>query len=412
LNLFLQEDEFIGRLALLTYVQKITLIKITTSNYMKNKEKIENLIVAGRLEEAIHILLKSFKDELNEKELLLLKSRYYQYIKNKNMGLLSEDNPELNKIKMAIIELDSNLEDRFDPDLEDVDEIKRLTKRINKCSYFKNKLIVKDGPTFKLPKLVNEGSYEIPKRIEDRSNLIINELKKNDRPNDPCAAIIDSPMWASNPLHLHYHPMLYSQIKSFREDGVDVKMLSVNAVLFCEDEEFVLVHRRSKKSDDYIHTLHTFGGAFMPSELSLQGDLGGLRECARREIGEETGIGINIPELTPTITIDEFNISYIQTTFLGINVSKTDLINLRPNWEGTVQKIKFADLESNLKNINLWTPTGWLHILYWLALNTPNSKRKLTFSNKSSLALASELMDYLEEIDNSTANSAWLSTAR
>jgi len=371
------------------------------------KMKINELLIAGDTGAALELLFESVRGDYLEKEIILLRSRYSTHLKNENLGLTRENDSELNKIKKTIIVYASNLEDRFKnpliPDLEDMDEIKRFTKLINKSKYFKDKLIVKDGPTYKLPKLVDEGKYYIPKNIENRSNTISKEQKKNNRPNDPCAGILDSPIWEDSPLHIHYHPMLYSQIKAFREEGVDVKMLSVNVVLFCEDEEFILVHRRSKKADDYIHTLHTFGGAFLPSGISPYGDLGGIRECARREIHEETGISINIPEFTPTITIDEFNISYIQIAFLGINIPKANLIDLRSNWEGTVQKIKFTELESNLKNIDLWTPTGWLHILYWLVLNTPNSNRELKFKNKSSLDLANQLIDYLEEIENNTA---------
>lgn len=366
-------------------------------------EKLTNLLISDKTDEALMLLFEHTKGGALEKEIILLRSRYNAYIKNKRLGILEKEDIELNQIKIAIIEYASSTEPSYknptNIDFENSKEINQLTWRINNCKYFKDKLIIRNGPTCQLPNLVDEGHYTISKKIEHKSKKIAKELLKTNRPNDPCAGIIDSPRWGDDPLNIHYHPMLYSQIKSCRENNIHVKLLSVNAVIFCEEEEFILVQRRSKKSNDYVNTLHTFGGAFLPGGLTAYGDLGGIRECARREISEETGLSIFIPWLTPTIAIDEFSINYIQITFLGVNISTFDLIDLRPNWEGTVNKIKFNDLEASLKNLDLWTPTGWIHVLYWLALNTPNAKKELKFSNRSSLDLANELLDYLDKLE-------------
>src|SRR6185436_12865545 len=85
-------------------------------------------------------------------------------------------------------------------------------------------------------------------------------------------------------------------------------------------------------------------------------------------------------------------LQFLQIAFLGINLFPNQLPFIRPNWEGGIVKIEFDKLEIEMKKSEKWTPSGWLHILYWLYMNCPNSSSLLTFKGKSPRQLANDLL--------------------
>lgn len=254
--------------------------------------------------------------------------------------------------------------------------------RNSSSSTSKNYFVVRDVPIYEEPKLVR-GKRIILTSRERKS------LKKLNY-DDPCAIISGQINWNDKPLTIHYSPAFYSEIQAMRKNGHRVIKLSVNALLISIEAQCIILHRRSEMSDDFPDTLHTFGGVLMPDGLTGRGDTGGIRECIERELIEEAGVAITVPQNTPIAVIDEQGIDFVQFTFLGVNISQNQLDRMRPNWEGRIVEIKFEDLYKRLKKHEEWTPTGWAHVALWLAIGGPGTNTQLKFQgmNAEELALA------------------------
>jgi 8-oxo-dGTP pyrophosphatase MutT (NUDIX family) len=126
-----------------------------------------------------------------------------------------------------------------------------------------------------------------------------------------------------------------------------------------------------------------------------------LIECAERELHEETGLSVTIPDTTPVLLLllRLSPISYLETVYLGINISNEQLKRIRPTWEGGVVEIPFDELKDKLCYFDDWTPSGLLHILFWLALDTPNSKEKLKFAGEDAATLFEEVVKRVEQYE-------------
>ena len=268
----------------------------------------------------------------------------------------------------------------------------KIKHRLNDSQEIGKNLKVRKGPARHPPELMNLGQYNLDKKTQKTSNRIKRSLQDNNRPNDPCAVLIKDPDWKDEPLHLLYHTLFYSDIRALRKENIRPTIISANALLFSEEERCILVHRRSQESDDFPYTLHTFGGAFMPHGIGGRGDIAGLKECVTREIHEETGLSVFISEFTPIVTIDEFKIDFVHISYLGVNISTDQMNDLRPNWEGTITKIPFDDLHKWLDNFQEWTITGWVDVVLWLSLDTPNASKSISFAGKSAEDLCKSVL--------------------
>ena len=244
--------------------------------------------------------------------------------------------------------------------------------------------------------LYNEGRLNIESEIKCKSSQITRNLKKNGQPNDPIAVLLSPPNWEDgDSLTLSFKTTFYSDVKALRQSGQHLYVVSATGVLFSEDEQCLLVHRRGSQSDYYPNTLHTLGGAYMPPGIGDRGDYNGLKECLVREVHEESGISLLIPDNTPKLLIDEHKIGFIQTSFLGINVPGTQLNETRPTWEGKVVKVPFQELLDRMMEVESWTLSGWIQIVLWLALGTPNSNSKLMFGKQTAEQLCQFLIKHI-----------------
>jgi len=273
--------------------------------------------------------------------------------------------------------------------------VKGIKEGINKSQEFGTSIKVKIYPIFSPPVLHRLGSYKLDPDQKSRSKKFARIQQQKMRPNDPCAVLIKEPDWEDNPLYFNYHTLFYSDLLALRENNIKPIIISANGLVFSEEDRCLLIHRRSHESDEFPHTLHTFGGAFMPTDIGERGDISGLKECVIREIHEETGLSVTIPNNTPIAIIDEFAVDYVQVTFLGINVTFEQLKDLRNNWEGTITKIHFDHLLKRLNNFHEWTNTGWVDVVLWLALDTPNSLKPISFAGKSAKNLVERLLGNL-----------------
>ena len=276
-----------------------------------------------------------------------------------------------------------------------IENFATITNILNHSHEIGNTLKVKRGPDLQTPKLINLGPYDLNEKQKSVSGAIKHSLKKKKRPNDPCAVLLKEPDWKDDPFYLNYRTLYYSDLRALRKDNISPKIISANAVLYSEEERCLFLHRRSQESDDFPYTLHTFGGAFMPPDIGDRGDIFGLKECVVREVHEETGLSIIIPENTPVAIIDEYAIHFLQVSYLGINISKEQLKYLRPNWEGTITRVPFDDLQELLENFETWTITGWVDVLLWLSLGIPNSNKPISFSGNSAVTLSKLLLKQL-----------------
>lgn len=275
-------------------------------------------------------------------------------------------------------------------------QYEEIVSRLKSIPIINDELKIHIPPNISGPKLFDCGRLKIEPKTKSLSSMIAMDLKKQKQPNDPCAILLSSSHWEDKEsLTLSYNSVFYADVKALRANGRKVYLISVGGVLFSEDEQCLLVHRRSTKSEDYPETLHIFGGAYMPPDLGDRGDIGGIKECLVREVHEETGISIIIPDNTPILTIDEYNIDFVQIAFLGINISNTQMKPMRPSWEGTISEIPFNELYERMKNIKEWTISGWVLILLWLALGTPNSNRKLIFGDQTAEELCKSLISHI-----------------
>jgi len=275
------------------------------------------------------------------------------------------------------------------------DLVRAVIDQVNKSLEIGSRLQILCNPRYSDPLFLSEGSLPLPENDRVLERDIIKKFDIN-YTNDPCAAITTKPNWSDYPLTIRYHINKYAEILSLRNSFPYIGIATANVLLFSEELRCVVAHRRSKKSRDYPGALHSFGGAFMPPgsghQSAHQVDRSGIRRTAIREIFEESDAGIYISKSTPVIVIDEFEIQFIQIAYLGVNVTAEQVKDMCGNWEGDPVQIRFEELEDKLVNINEWTPTGWVHVLLWLAIGTPNANKPIKFGDLSGSELASAII--------------------
>jgi 8-oxo-dGTP pyrophosphatase MutT (NUDIX family) len=264
---------------------------------------------------------------------------------------------------------------------------------VNNNLNFGKKLRIAVSPRNSEPKFISEGELFLSEKEIILEQKIVKNFPSN-WTNDPCGILDKKPNWQDEPLVIRYKILRYAGVLARRKNKKYTGIISANVVLFCEKEKYILVHRRASTQKDYPNTLHSFGGAFIPPESHVNhADYSGIKRTALREILEETNLGIHIPKETPLIIIDEQEIQFIQITFLGVNLSSSQVEDVTGNWEGNPVKITFDELYNKMQNLNSWTPTGWVHVLMWLVLKCPGSEHNLLFNGESPQAIAIKLIE-------------------
>lgn len=252
---------------------------------------------------------------------------------------------------------------------------------INELDFVKSELIIRSfnkGAT-----LFNEGDFlPIPVEIEEESIHLAKELERKGRDNELIAVVHSDPIWNSPKVVVRFKKMKYTTAKAFHSAGETKKIISANCLVFCQEAKCLVVHDRSKECTDFEGTLHTIGGGLQPVGYKEQRDHT-FAYAAEREFLEETRTSVSIPPNTEFFLIDEFGINFIQGVFLGVSIPSWQLEKMEPTWEGNYVPIDFDSLEERLLT-RRWTPSGWVHVMLWLALGCPGANEKLTFKRKSS----------------------------
>ncbi|MCL1095853.1 hypothetical protein [Shewanella kaireitica] len=274
----------------------------------------------------------------------------------------------------------------------------RVKNKLNSFDFINAQVLICQGPHIQPPVLINEGAFVLPKNsLKKLSNLKGRELKNAKRPNDPCAVLPEKLNWEDNPLTLRFKSIWYSELCALREDKntPTPTLITANAVLYSEDEQCLLVHRRSGLSDLFPNTLSSFGGAFMPNGLGDRFD-SDLLATVQREVSEESSLWTQISQdNTPSVVINEHSMNSLEVTYLGVNISKEQLAKMDPNWEGSLVKLRFDELGDELADVSAWVITGWVSILLWLSTGIPNSQSQIKFSGKAPIELCDEIINNL-----------------
>ncbi len=278
-------------------------------------------------------------------------------------------------ISTGNIAIASKIETRCYPPIDD--KLQYIIEIINQSLEVGNHMQVVYSSTKFDPQFKEEGELKLSDADTINKQEIINNFDRN-YTDDPCAVVLTKPNWNDFPLTIRYFYGTYAEALSLRLSGQYVGIISANVLMFSKELQCVVVHRRSDKSYNYAGLLHTFGGAFIPPKSggisNHKEDHRGIQRAAIREIFEESDIGIHIPLSSQRIVIDEFAIQFIQLTYLGINVTAEQVQNMTGNWEGEPVQIPFSELENKLLKIAEWTPTGWVHVILWLALEAKSIK--------------------------------------
>lgn len=237
----------------------------------------------------------------------------------------------------------------------------------------------------RINRLMN-GDVEIKRLVDREPTLTIHDhpaLSLNDEQeslafrrslkiNDNVAVLAAAPLWQDNPVELQLFKTDYATVCALDKAGKRPMILSASTLLVCRESQEVVLHRRDGHiSRDYKHALHTFGGAYMPPEKDGRDyDHLSLIAAARREVMEESSIGIDVTNCPPMLLGSEPRIGFIHLALLGVNVSNAALARAQHNHEGRISRIPWKEIQDRLTT-ETWVPAGKSHVLAWLAMNAP-----------------------------------------
>ncbi len=262
---------------------------------------------------------------------------------------------------------------------------KNLIAELN--NYFKNEVeffsIIEKEPLIKNIKIDSFQDLDKSRVLYHRKILL-----QNNRSNDLHAVLVNRPLWSDENFILENRLYDFSQILTLRENNYKPQIISSSTVLFCRETQELILHRRSKDVATYPDRLHILGGAYIPTD-SGNSRKDELFKTVVREIHEESNLHVT-QNTTPYIVVTkELSTGFIQFCFLGLEVSKESLKNIKSSWEGKVQRVAFKELPTLLKSRD-FVPSGKANILTWL--KTQAEDLNLRFDNLSATQLYNEIL--------------------
>jgi len=262
---------------------------------------------------------------------------------------------------------------------------KKLIEELN--DYFKNEVeffsFIEKEPL--IQNLKRDSFQNIDKkRVLTHRKILL----QNNRPNDLHAVLVNKPLWSDKNFILENKIYDFSQILTLREDNYKPQIISSSAVLFCKETQELILHRRAKDVATYPDRLHILGGAYIPTD-SGNSKKNELFKTVVREIYEESNLHISQTDKPYIVVTKELSTGFIQFCFLGLQVSKESLIDIKSSWEGDVQKVAFKELPTLLKSKD-FVPSGKANILTWL--KTQAEDLNLKFDNLCATELYNEIL--------------------
>jgi len=225
-------------------------------------------------------------------------------------------------------------------------------------------------------KIINAGSLNLTEEQQKQSTEKARELPYN----EPVAIIQNRDVLTDCTKALEYKICLFSDMlvlkKSIGANSL-VAPITAGGILSCVERGSVIFHRRAANSHTHPNCLSMFGGYMNPDvDTSVE-------ENVIREMKEE--IGLNLSNLVkggayPYLLLEhEPKKDNYQFTFLGLDVSADQFLNLKPDDEGEIVEILFDELFEVINNRMDWAPVGLLLTICWLALGAPISHKSLAF---------------------------------
>lgn len=246
------------------------------------------------------------------------------------------------------------------------------------------------------PLLEVGGAVELISALHDMSTQHIDRLRLSNKPNEPHAIVASLDDLPRKPLRITLQTLDFSHICALRETGMRPAILSASAVLVCQDTEELIVHHRAPDVATHPNCLHIFGGAFDPV-LDISANHASLKLTIQRELHEETGLQLSLPDTPQLILTREKTSGFIQLCMLGVPVRAAQLCDLQDNWEGRIYRVAFSELAELLTEPN-WVASGKAHILSWLALGAPHTEPSQKFGPYSARQLFELLIDVHQQM--------------
>ena len=233
---------------------------------------------------------------------------------------------------------------------------------------------------FREPMLLDIGIAAISKEEEKVAALIAEERRAARLHNDLTGVLSCDPALFDDVFTFSFHKIPFVTVLAKRKLGQKPRVLSANAVIFCDELKEVYLHRRSHLSSTYPSALHTIGGMFLAPDTNMAvappDDAMSLVNTAEREVREETNVHF-VWAHGPMLVSTETDTGFEQLVLLGAKVSQSEVSRVKENWEGKVVPVSYHDLGSLLMRDDAkWVPSGHAHLLVWLALGAPGSQQR------------------------------------
>lgn len=240
------------------------------------------------------------------------------------------------------------------------------------------------------PALEIMGALQPDPTLEQLRISHLERLHSSGKPNEAHALVLALHSLPDQTLHLDLQTTDFASVCALRAQGALPAVLSASAILLCAETEELILQQRGPDVATHAQHLHIFGGAFNP-EMDCIGARPSLLRTVQRELLEETGLQLSLNSNSPLLLTWEKTTGFIQFSVLGIPLEAIQLTQLQGNWEGSIHRLAFADLERGLTE-KKWVASGKAHILSWLALGAPHTKPGQKFGGHTPEQLFSRLM--------------------
>lgn len=229
-------------------------------------------------------------------------------------------------------------------------------------------------------------------RIEWLHNPKVLELVKYQETNKPHAIVVKDGFGTVSNHHIEYVPSDYATVEAAREIGIKPLVLSANAIIFCPATQEILIHLRGD-TRTYPHAAHFIGGNYEPARAMEKYDdkdkLSPLRYAAFREIEEETGLVLSLPENPLVILSEEVSTGFIQCVYAGLSVTTKMRAKIEESLEGGLSWVSFEEFVDFVKTgkidgqTRFIVPSAALSIMMWLKMGAPDQDLKCSCRKKA-----------------------------
>lgn len=243
------------------------------------------------------------------------------------------------------------------------------------------------------PTLEMVGALQPDPALAELRTRHLKHLYLSGKPNEAHALVLARHSLAQHNLHLQLQTLDFASVCALRAQGVLPAVLSASAILLCAETQELILQQRGPDVATHPQHWHIFGGAFNPETDCIAGRPSLLRTL-QRELLEETGLSLSVHNSSPLLLTREKTSGFIQFSVLGVPLKASQLAQLRGNWEGSIRRVAFAELEHTLTEGN-WVASGKAHILCWLALGAQHTKAGQKFGIHTPQQLFSRLLEKL-----------------